>query len=123
ADRQAGVPAPPSDSAELLLGQGRARNSYLDRVARHTSRYRYYPRVALEGRQEGRVVTRVTIARDGGLIDVRIDKSSGWPAIDAAELDALRKSAPFPPVPPDMPGDPLILILPINYDLTIPRGR
>ena len=32
--------------------------------------------------QGGRVVTRVTIERDGGLIDARIDTSSGWPAID-----------------------------------------
>ena len=69
------------------------------------------------------MVTRVTIARDGRLIDVKIDKSSGWPAIDASELETIRKSAPFPPVPRDMPGDPLILILPINYDLTFSRAR
>lgn len=117
------APAPPSNSSDWLIGTGRARNAYLDLVARHTARYRFYPRLALDNKQEGRVVTRVTIARDGRLIDVRIDKSSGWPAIDAAELETMRKSAPFPPVPSDMPGDPLILILPIHYDLTVPRNR
>ena len=65
----------------------------------------------------------MTIARDGQLIDVKIDTSSGWPAIDAAELEAVRRAAPFPPVPADMPGDPLILIVPINYDLTLPGSR
>ena len=64
-----------------------------------------------------------TRGRDGRLIDVRIDKSSGWPLIDAAELETIRKSAPFPAVPSDMPGDPLILILPIHYDLTFSRIR
>lgn len=119
----ASVPAPPSNSSDWLIGKGRARNAYFDRVARHTAPYRRYPRVAFDNKQEGRVVTRVTIARDGRLIDVRIDKSSGWPAIDAAELETIRKSAPFPPVPGDMPGEPLILILPIHYDLTVSRKR
>ena len=119
----ASVPAPPSNSSDWLIGKGRARNAYLDLVARHTARYRFYPRISADNKQEGRVVTRVTIARDGRLIDVRIDKSSGWPAIDAAELETIRKSAPFPPVPGDMPGDPLILILPIHYDLTFSRKR
>jgi protein TonB len=123
ANAAAAAPAPPSNSSDWLIGTGRARNAYLDLVARHTARYRFYPRLALDNKQEGRVVTRVTIARDGRLIDVRIDKSSGWPAIDAAELETMRKSAPFPPVPSDMPGDPLILILPIHYDLTVPRNR
>jgi protein TonB len=119
----ASVPAPPSNSSDWLIGKGRARNAYFDQVARHTAPYRHYPRAAFDNKQEGRVVSRVTIARDGRLIDVRIDKSSGWPAIDAAELETIRKSAPFPPVPGDMPGDPLILILPIHYDLTFSRKR
>ncbi|MDP1838117.1 MAG: TonB family protein [Reyranella sp.] len=123
ANSAATAPAPPSNSSDWLIGKGRARNAYLDQIARLTSRYRFYPRIAADNKQEGRVVTRVTIARDGRLIDVKIDKSSGWPAIDAAELETIRKSAPFPPVPRDMPGDPLILILPINYDLTFSRAR
>ncbi len=123
ANSAASVPAPPSNSSDWLIGKSRARNAYLDQVARLTSRYRFYPRSAADNKQEGRVVTRVTIGRDGRLIDVRIDKSSGWPAIDAAELETIRRSAPFPPVPADMPGDPLILILPIHYDLTFSRIR
>ena len=123
ANAPASVPGPPSNSSDWLIGKSRARNAYLDQVARLTARYRRYPRVAADNKQEGRVVTRVTIGRDGRLIDVRIDKSSGWPAIDAAELETIRKSAPFPAVPSDMPGDPLILILPIHYDLTFSRIR
>ncbi len=115
----ASVQAPTSNSADWLIGKSRARNAYLDQVARLTARFRRYPANAFDNKQEGRVVTRVTIARDGQLIDVRIDTSSGWPAIDAAELETIRRSAPFPPVPNDMPGDPLILILPIHYDLPI----
>ena len=115
ANAPASVQAPPSNSTDWLLGKTRARNAYLDQVARLTSKFRRYPRGLVDANQQGRVVTRVTLARDGRLIDVSIDTSSGWPAIDAAELETIRRSAPFPPVPADMPGDPLILILPINF--------
>ena len=111
----ASVQAPPSNSVDWLMGNNRVRNAYLDQVARLTSKYRHYPRGLVEANQRGRVVTRVTITRDGRLVDVSIETSSGWPAIDAAELEAIRRSAPFPPVPPDMPGDPLVLILPLNF--------
>ena len=110
------APLPGPNPADSIAGQGRARNDYVSRVFRHLERYRVYPAVARENNQGGRVVTRVTISRDGGLVDARIDTSSGWPVIDSAELDAIRKAAPFPPVPSDMPGDPVILILRMNYD-------
>ena len=38
---------------------------------------------------------RVTVARDGRVLDVRVGTSSGWPAIDAAELETIRKAAPL----------------------------
>jgi protein TonB len=114
------APLPGPNPADLIAGQGRQRNDYLSRVFRHLERYRVYPGAARENNQGGRVVTRVTIGRDGGLVDARIDSSSGWPIIDAAELDAIRKASPFPPVPGDMPGDPVILILRMTYN---PPGR
>ena len=67
ANAAATAPAPPSNSSDWLIGKGRARNAYLDQVARLTSRYRFYPRIAADNKQEGRVVTRVTIAREASL--------------------------------------------------------
>ena len=99
-------PMPGPDPGDVLIGQGRQRNDYLSRVFRQLERYRVYPASARDNRLGGRVVTRVTINRDGRLIDVRIDTSSGVPVIDQAEVEAIRKAAPFPPVPSDMPGDP-----------------
>ena len=66
-------------------------------------------RTGSAARQSGRVVSRVTLARDGRLIDVSIDTSSGRPAIDAAELAAIRQASPFPPGAAGhagRPGDP-----------------
>lgn len=117
ADAPASMPAPlPGPRpADVLAGPGRQRNDYLSRVFQHLERYRVSAHNARAANQQGRVVTRVTIARDGGLIDVSIDSSSGRPNLDAAELDAIRRGAPFPPVPANMPGDPVILILRMTY--------
>jgi protein TonB len=109
------APLPGPNPADLTAGQGRQRNDYLSRLFRHLAPYRVYPPAARANNQHGRVVTRITIKRDGGLVDVRIDTSSGWPLLDQAELEAIRRGAPFPPVPANMPGDPVILILRMNY--------
>lgn len=108
-------PIPGLEPGDVLMGQGRQRNDYLSRLFRHLEPYRVSARAARGERQGGRVVTRVTIGRDGRLIDARIDTSSGRPAVDAMELEAIRNGAPFPPVPAGMPGDPIILILRMTY--------
>lgn len=116
-DAPAAMPAPfPGPTpADALAGPGRQRNDYLSRVFRHLEPYRISAHTARASRQTGRVVTRVTLDRSGSLIDVSLDTSSGRPALDAAELEAIRKGAPFPPVPANMPGDPIVLILRMTY--------
>jgi periplasmic protein TonB len=113
----ASAPSTSGSASDSLMGLGGQRNDYLSRVFRHIEPFRSYPASARENRQSGRVVTRVTINRDGQLIDVRIDRSSGWPAIDDAEITAIRQAMPLPPVPSGMPGDPIVLILPMNYGI------
>jgi protein TonB len=116
-------PMPGPDPGDVLIGQGRQRNDYLSRVARQIAQYRVYPASASSNHQGGRVVMRVIVARDGQVLDVRVGTSSGWPAIDAAELETIRKAAPFPPLPSEMPGDPVVLVLPVTYNPPGGRGR
>ena len=63
---------------------------------------------------------RVTVARNGQVLDVGVRTSSGWPAIDTAELETIRRASPFPPLPSEMPGDSVVLVLPVTYN---PPGR
>ena len=93
------------------------RASYLTAIARRTSQFRFYPRAALENRERGRVVVRITVARDGRVVDARVSQSSGSRSIDAAEVETVLKSSPFPPLPPDIPGDRVAFEVPVNYDL------
>ena len=106
---------PSTGSLDQAMGDGGARNDYLSRVYRHIDPHRDYPAAARAARQHGRVVTRVTISRAGELLDLRLDRSSGWPLIDNAEMAAIRRAMPLPPVPAGMRGDPIVLVLPMNY--------
>ena len=92
-----------------------ASNDYMSLVFRHIHPYRVYPVEARDTQQHGRVVTRVTINRAGGLVNLKIENSSGSSLIDNAEMDAIRRAMPLPPVPAGLPGDPVVLVLPMNY--------
>jgi len=116
-------PMPGPDPGDVLIGQGRQRNDYLSRVARQIAQYRVYPTSALANNQGGRVVMRVTVARTGQVLEVGVRTSSGWPAIDAAEVETIRKAGPFPPLPSEMPGDPVVLVLPVTYSPPGSRRR
>jgi len=62
----------------------------------------------------------VVVARNGNLLDVAVAESSGHAKIDAAELEAVRQAAPFPPLPPEVPAGTATLLMPVNY-LTVSR--
>ena len=51
------------------------------------------------------IVVRFSIARNGSLLSVAIVKSSGKPAIDRGLITAFQTVAPFPPLPPEIPGE------------------
>lgn len=47
------------------------------------------------------IITEFTVAKDGSLLDCKIRKSSNNLMIDEMTLDAIRKTAPFEPIPSD----------------------
>lgn len=50
------------------------------------------------------VIASLRIARSGDLLDVWLEKSSGNARFDESLLNAVKKAAPFPPLPQDMEG-------------------
>lgn len=47
-----------------------------------------YPMAAVEGHHQGLVVVDVTIDAKSSVRDVRVERSSGWPELDKAAVDA-----------------------------------
>ncbi len=59
-----------------------------------------YPARAMTQGQEGDVMVRARIDRDGQLVRVKVERSSAYPMLNAAATQAIKEASPFPP-PPD----------------------
>lgn len=96
-------------------GQKRAQEQYLWLVMRRIAQFPYVPKNAGLVREEGTVLTRVTISREGRLIDVVMERSSGLASLDAGVMDTIRRASPYPPLPADIPGDRHTFQLPVSF--------
>jgi TonB family protein len=70
---------------------------------RRIAQFPYVPTNTGVIREEGTVLTRVTISRQGELLGVVMEKSSGLPSLDAGVMDTIRRASPYPPLPADIP--------------------
>jgi TonB family protein len=78
----------------------RAKDEYLWQVIHKMSQHLPILREKNEG---GTVVIRMVIARDGRLLDVGVERSSGVSALDEGMIGAIRAASPYPPFPADIP--------------------
>lgn len=107
--------APPSPP--LLPGPSETppgRDSWEGRVMAKLERFRRYPHAARARRIEGVVQMRVSVARDGRLLALSVEQSSGQPTLDQAALDTFRRAEPLPPVPDERPA-PVELSFPVEF--------
>ncbi|MBN9541893.1 MAG: TonB family protein [Alphaproteobacteria bacterium] len=105
----------PERAAALEQRVHQARQDYLARLVAQLSRQRFDD--ASGAGESGVVVTRLDIARDGQLLDVGVVQSSGRPAFDRSVEAAIRRSAPFAPLPPDLAENRFSFVVPIGYAL------
>jgi protein TonB len=109
-------PPPASDRNLRLRGQPRdelyvTADTRASRLAPYLNDWRQkverigtlnYPSVAQRRGLSGNPVIEVALQRDGKLKSARIQRSSGYPEIDAAALGILRLASPFDPFPPQL---------------------
>lgn len=104
-------PGGPAGSPESSLP------SYRQIVLAQLTRARHYPAREQENRNEGSVLLRLSIQKNGSLREVQILRPSVHPGLNAGALLSARRAAPFPPFPPDMPGSELSLDVRLVYAL------
>ena len=113
--RAAAQPSPVFRNPADQYGQKRAQEQYLWQVMRRIAQFPYVPKNTGIIREEGTVLTRVTISRQGQLLSVVMEKSSGLPSLDAGVMDTIRRASPYPPLPADIPGDRHTFQLPVSF--------
>ena len=117
ADRSGG-PSPgaasPVTRTATSYGAHQAQQDYLLQIVRRLSQARFTP-ATREERERGLVVARLTIGRDGRLVDLALARPSGSPALDRGVMETIRKASPFAPLPAELAADSHTFIVPINY--------
>jgi periplasmic protein TonB len=109
-----GEPARWSDAAANAT-QLQAQQDYVLQVVHKLSHRQFYAKEDREGTAVGVMVARLTVARDGALVDLSLAKDSGSAGLDGSVLDTIRKAAPFAPLPRDFARSSFTFIVPINY--------
>jgi protein TonB len=71
-----------------------------------------YPAVAAKKNFSATLTMDVGISADGSIYSMRINRSSGNPALDEAAKNIVKMSAPFPPLPAEVLKETKVLVIP-----------
>lgn len=74
-----------------------------------------YPREASFRRQQGVPYIRFVMNREGAVLSVRLERSSGIRPLDNEALALPKRAAPLPKPPKDVPGDTIELVVPVEF--------
>jgi periplasmic protein TonB len=66
-------------------------------------------------RISGTVLVKFTVGPTGQLLSRAVEKSSGSKLLDDAAMDAVERSAPFPPMPKELAGEPMEMKVPYRF--------
>ena len=113
-ERTAALPAAPTQ------GQATPQNSsalaaWRSQILAVIERNKRYPETSARRGEQGVAQVFFSLDRQGRVIDSRVVRSSGASALDEEALALLRRAQPFPPVPPEILGDRVNLILPLRF--------
>src|SRR5262249_34959701 len=109
--------APPSASQASASSSPAARSSWQAQLVAWLEKYKRYPRVAQEQRQQRVVHLRFTIEREGKVLTSEINKSSGFELLDNEVLALIQRAQPVPAPPPEVPGNRIEMLVPVSFSL------
>ncbi|MBP2229562.1 protein TonB [Azospirillum agricola] len=111
------APAPVAAAPAPSMAPSRAVPSWQGRVLGHLERHKRYPRSAQARRQEGVAQVRFVIDREGKVLSVQLDKTSGTAVLDEETVEMVRRASPVPAPPEEMTQDRIELVVPVQFFL------
>jgi periplasmic protein TonB len=91
--------------------------SWHRKIALQVERHKSYPITARARHQTGTAELAFTLVRNGKVLSSRVIRSSGVADLDQETIDTVRRAQPFPPPPPNMPGDTFDFTVPIRFNI------
>lgn len=102
-------PAPPAPQVS------NARPTWEGAVLTALNKAKRYPRSAQRARQQGVPYIRFVMDRNGKVLSSRLERSSGFPALDNEAVALPSRAAPLPMPPEDMNGNTIELVVPVQF--------
>jgi periplasmic protein TonB len=91
--------------------------SWHRRIALQVERHKGYPASARARHETGTAELAFTLDRTGKVVASRIVRTSGFASLDRETIDTVRRAEPFPPPPPNMPGETFDFTVPIRFNI------
>ncbi|MBI5560089.1 MAG: energy transducer TonB [Deltaproteobacteria bacterium] len=82
-----------------------------------------YPSSSVRNGEQGRLTIDFTITKDGGVDNIKLVKSSNYPALDDAAITALKLATPFSPFPPGFDIGSVNIHASFEYQILYSRRR
>jgi len=90
---------------------------YRSSLLKKTYQHVIYPESAIDRNQQGDVILKLTISRDGKIQNVNYDKRADFSSLNKAAARAVKNSSPFPAAPKNLHGEFFEVIMPIKFRL------
>ena len=91
--------------------------SYEQILLAHLERNKRYPRAARSQRQQGVVLVRFQMDRQGRILSSRLARSSGHDLLDEEVMELLQRAQPLPAPPHSISGTAIELTVPVEFHL------
>ncbi len=119
-------PVAKKDTAKAVgLKVGNSNSKEAEMIARYEQlislwiqKFKLYPEDARADGMQGETVVRIRIDRRGNVRYYTLERSTGYPVLDRAAVDMIRRANPVPAVPVDYPpGEVLEFLIPVHFSL------
>jgi TonB family protein len=92
-------------------------NGYTTKVRQMIARAKIYPSRARDKGQQGKIDLSFKLGKNGGVLKLLVEHSSGHAMLDEAARDAVENAGPFPPIPEKLNKQYVLLKLPVSFIL------
>ena len=84
----------------------------------HLTRFKRYPPAAQMRREQGVALLRFSMTPAGEVLSFPAGRAVRvMPLLDQETLELIRRAQPLPALPPEMPQQPIELVVPLKYEL------
>lgn len=94
-----------------------ARNKYSSLLAQTINKNKRYPRQAYSLNQEGTVVIRLKLDKQGKVLDLTVLEKAPFKSLTNATVEAIESIKIFPPIPDELGVDEVTYRIPIEYKI------